>query len=190
MPSDPGEVTRLILEMSAGNDDALRALFPLVYEELRRIARRRRPAGPGATVTTTELVHEAYLRLFDQTHLDFNDRRHFFAVAAMAMRQIVVDRARRRAALKRGGGAVRVELDEARLAAPDPIEEILSLDEALRRLEEMDPRLARVVELRYFGGLSVEETAEVIGMDPRTIKRDWRKARALLQAMLGGGGDA
>lgn len=186
MPSDPGEVTRLILAMRAGRDGALRELFPLVYDELRRIARHRRPAGPGATVSTTELVHEAYLRLFDQTHLDFNDRRHFFAVAAMAMRQIVVDRARRRSALKRGGGAVRVDLDDAPLASHDAVEDILSLDEALRRLEEMDPRLARVVELRFFGGLSVEETAEVIGLDPRTVKRDWRKARALLQAMLGG----
>jgi RNA polymerase sigma factor (TIGR02999 family) len=187
MPPNSGDVTRLLLEIRDGRGDALQELFPLVYEELRRIAHHRRPSGPGATVSTTELVHEVYLRLFDQTRLEFNDRPHFFAVAAMAMRQIVVDRARRRAALKRGGGAARVDLDAAGLSVHDGVEDILSLDEALRRLEGVDPRLARVVELRFFGGLSVEETAEVVGKDPRTVKRDWRKARALLFTMLSDG---
>ena len=157
--------------------------MPAVYDELRSLARRRL-ALSGRALDTTELVHEAYLKLFDHTRVSLVDRRHFFAVAATAMRQILVDRARAWSRLKRGNGAVRVDLDAADLATEDRVEEIVSLDTALRRLSGVDARLARVVELRFFGGLSVEETAEVLEVDPRTVKRDWRKARALLYGLL------
>ncbi len=179
-----GEITRLLVALREGRSEALEELLPLIYGELRVIARRR--LGGGATLSATELVHEAYLRLFEQTGLALNDRRHFFAVAALAMRQILVDRARRRGALKRGGGLRRLDLDAAEIPAEDQAELVLSLDEALRRLKEVDERLTRVVELRFFGGLSVEETAEVLDVDPRTVKRDWRKARALLYQSLAG----
>jgi RNA polymerase sigma factor (TIGR02999 family) len=180
-----GDVTRLLIELREGRREAADALLPLVYEPLRELARRR-VAGPGQTLSATALVHEAYLKLFDQTRLQLNDRRHFFAVAALAMRQIVVDHARRHGALKRGGGFRRLDLEAADLPVEDRASEILSLDQALRRLNEVDGRLARVVELRFFGGLSVEETAEVLEVDPRTVKRDWRKARALLYRSLVG----
>ena len=181
------EITARLIELREGRREALDQLLPLVYAELRAIARGRRgAAGRPETLGTTALVHEAYLRLAAQTRLTVNDRRHFFAVAATAMRQILVDHARRRRALKRGGGAAAVPLDEGAVGTPDRVAEILSLDEGLRRLAELDARLARVVELRFFGGLSVEETAEVVGVDARTVKRDWRKARALLYTMLEG----
>ncbi len=181
------DITQLLVSLRQGNREALNDLFPLVYEQLRALARHRLPlGGPDQTLSTTALVHEAYLKLFDQTRLTFNDRKHFFSVAALAMRQIVVDHARRRQAQKRGGGRKPMNLDAAELPVDDRAEEILSLDEALRRLSGLDERLGRVVELRFFGGLSVEETAEVLDMDPRTVKRDWRKARALLYRDLSG----
>jgi len=173
------DITQLLLDVRDGRQGARDLLLPRVYDELRLIARQRL-AGAAATMSTTDLVHEAYLKLFDQTRLAVNDRRHFFAVASMAMRQVVVDHARRRATLRRGGGFRRLDLDAAELPITERAAEILSLHEALERLSHIEERLARVVELRFFGGLSVEETAEVIGMDPRTVKRDWRKARALL----------
>jgi RNA polymerase sigma factor (TIGR02999 family) len=176
----PGDITNLLIDVRDGKRQAVDALLPLVYEHLRAVAHRRLLAGRGAGLETTDLVHEAYLKLFDQTRLSVNDRSHFYAVAAMAMRQILVDQARRRTAHKRGGGAPHVELEAARVSVESRAEEILSLDEALRRLTTVDERLGRVVELRFFGGLSVEEVAEVLEVDPRTVKRDWRKARALL----------
>jgi RNA polymerase sigma factor (TIGR02999 family) len=182
-----GEITRLLGELRAGRREALDDLLPLVYAELRDLARRRLGCAPGvATLSATEIVHETYLRLADRPGLALEDRRHFFAVAAIAMRQILVDRARRRRARKRGGGQRPLDLDQVQAGAEDPVELVLSLDQALRRLAEVDERLARVVELRFFGGLSVEEAAEVLEVDPRTVKRDWRKARALLLDSLGG----
>lgn len=159
----------------------------LVYDELRRIASHRRPHGaPDSMLDTTALVHEAYLKLFDRTALAFEDRQHFFAVAAMAMRQIVVDAARQHGSLKRGGGLQRVDLESHVVGVHDRAEEILAIDQALAQLAELDPRLARVVELRFFAGLSEEEIAEALGRDVRTVRRDWRKARALLHGLLGG----
>jgi RNA polymerase sigma factor (TIGR02999 family) len=142
------------------------------------------PSGRDAILNTTALVHEAFLRLPGQSGLSLQDRRHFFSVAAIAMRQIVIDHARRRTALKRGGGVRHVDLEDTELAVDDRAEELLALDGALSRLSQLDERLGRVVELRVFGGLSVEETAEVLDVDPRTVKRDWRKARAILYAAL------
>jgi RNA polymerase sigma factor (TIGR02999 family) len=175
------EITRLLAELRAGEEDALDRLFPLVYDELRaRAARERRRQSPGETLSTTALVHEVYLKFADAASLAVEDRHHFFAVAARAMRQIVVDHARRRLAQKRGAGAHFVTLDPADPSeAVDPAD-LLALDRALSELSELDERLARTVELRFFGGLSVEETAEMMAVSPRTVKRDWRKARAFL----------
>jgi len=183
---ESGEITRLLVSIREGDPGALNALLPLVYAELRAMAHR--VGGPGradTTLNTTALVHEAYLKLHDQASLTLQDRKHFFSVAAMAIRQIVIDQARKRSARKRGGNLRRVDLDAAELSAEDGAEEILALDEALSRLSELDARMARVVELRFYGGLSVEEAAEVLDVDPRTVKRDWRKARAILYAALG-----
>lgn len=178
-------ITSLLVELRNGRREALGELLPLVYDELHAMARTKLYAGTSArTLSPTVLVHEAYLRLFDQSRLDFNDRRHFFSVVAIAMRQIVVDYARRRLAHKRGGNRTRVAIDDVPLAAEDRLEEILALDQALARLFLLDERLARVVELRFFAGLSVEETADVMDVAPRTVKRDWRKARALLYDSL------
>lgn len=187
VPDD--DITARLLALRDEGRPGLDALIPYVYAPLRAIARRRlRERGPGATLDTTGLVHETYLRLADQSRLSIHDRRHFYAVAAMAMRQILVDHARRRLALKRGGGAPPVALDDADAAVDTSPEDIVSLDQALRRLIDVDERLARVVELRFFAGLTVEETADVLGIDARTVKRDWRKARALLFETLRGPG--
>jgi RNA polymerase sigma factor (TIGR02999 family) len=181
------DVTQLLLSLREGRREALSQLFPLVYDELRRIAGRAVGSrGADQTLGATAVVHEAYLKLFDQTRLTVNDRKHFFALAATAMRQIVVDHARRRSARKRGGDLRRVDLDAESLSREAPAEDILSLDQALQRLAVLDERLERVVVLRFFGGLSVEETAEVLEVNPRTVKRDWRKARALLYQELSG----
>ena len=180
----PDDITRLLVSLRDGQRDAWNELFPMVYEELRAIARRRIPAGGERTLSTTALVHEAYLKLFDHTHLTVNDRKHFYALAARAMRQILIDHARRRSTAKRGGGQVRIDLEDATIGVEDRAAELLALDQALKRLATLDERMAQVVELRFFGGLSVEETAEVLGVDPRTIKRDWRRARAVLHQEL------
>jgi len=179
------DITQLLIAAREGRDGALDRLLPSVYEHLRAIARHRMASQtPGGTLSTTALVHEVYLKLFDRNRLEFQDRRHFFAVAARAMRQIVVDHARRRRAQKRGGGVKPLPIDDLGFVADERIDDWLSLDEALSRLKELDGRLASVVELRFFGGLSVEEVADVLEVDPRTIKRDWRKARALLYRTL------
>jgi RNA polymerase sigma factor (TIGR02999 family) len=189
MPRD--DITLILRTLREGRSEAIGDLLPLVYAELRQIARRHLASGGrDATLDTSALVHDAYLKLFDRSQLDWQDRRHFFSVAAIAMRQIIVDRARRRSALKRGGGMARVDLDAANLAVDEQAEEILALNEALARLGRIDERLGRIVELRFFGGLSVEEVAEVMEMSERTVKRDWRKARALLYQSLAAPGGA
>lgn len=159
-----------------------------LYDELRRLARRQRSReGAQATLHTTELVHEAYLRMADDPAVSARGRAYFFAAAAQAMRRVLVDAARRRNAVKRGGDMVRVTLGEDSLAVDAYAEELLDLDRALSALHEEHPRLARVVELRFFGGLSVEETAEALDVSPRTVKGDWALARAWLHETLAGG---
>lgn len=185
---DQGEITQLLAAYSGGEPSAFDRLLPLVYEELRvaahRQLRRRRPGGQ--TLDTTALVHDAYLKLIDHQRAGWRDRNHFMAVATLAMRQILVDHARRRAAGKRGGNEQVVTLEEGRMrdAAGSRAVEILALDQALHKLAGLDERLAKLVELRFFGGLSVEETAEVLDVSERTVKRDWRKARAFLYRLL------
>ncbi len=158
-----------------------------MYDELRAIAHRQLNAqARGGTLSTTALVHEAYLKLADQSHGDWRDRAHFMAVASIAMRHVLVDRAKARSTLKRGGERHRITLDDAHIAVDDQAEALLQLDEAMNRLAELEPRLARVVECRFFGGLTEEETAETLGVTVRTIQRDWVKARMLLQHALDG----
>ena len=160
-------------------------LFSLVYEELRGMAHQRlRRRRPGQTLDTTALVHEAYLKLVDQTRAHWNDRSHFLAVASIAMRHILVDYARRRTAQKRGGEEQHVVLEEGELGVAARAEEILAIDQAMTSLAALNERLSKLVELRFFGGLSVTETAQVLGLSERTVKRDWRKARAFLYRAL------
>ena len=184
------DITALLAEWRGGDRDAIRRLMPLVYEELRAIARGRGiHARPDDTLQTTAVVHEAFLKLADRSRLQVQDRHHFFAIAGKAMRQLAVDYARRQAAGKRGGGAAPGTIEDLELiATPERAADVIALDEALDRLARLDEWLSRIVELRYFGGLSVEETAQVLGCSDRTIKRDWRKARALLHADLTAGG--
>ena len=183
----PGEITERLLALEAGDRDALNRLVPLVYGRLRAMAHARLAGqGPGASLNTTALVHEAYLRLVDQSRAEWKDRNHFFAVAATAMRQIVVDHARARAAEKRGGDAVTVLLDDSVPGGMASAEQVLAVDEALGQLAALSQRMVRMVELRFFVGLSIEETAEVLETDPRTVNRDWRAARALLYRDLSG----
>lgn len=178
------EVTRLLAEVREGHADAQERLYDLVYEDLRRIARAHLRGRATGTLGTTAMVNEAYLRLAGAEAASWNDRVHFLSVASRAMRQILVDHARRKMAAKRGGGQAALQLDEERVGAESRVLEIIALDEALDRLKQMDERLARVVELRFFGGLSVEETAAVLKVTDRTVKRDWRKARSVLHAWL------
>jgi RNA polymerase sigma factor (TIGR02999 family) len=178
-------VTNLLIELKNGNRDAESRLMPLVYGELRRLAGHyMRGEGPGHTLQATALVHEAYLRLVGYDNVDWQNRAHFFGVAANLMRRILVDHARAKQAKKRGGGDQKVSLDQAVLVRPEAPEQFLALDEALERLAKRDPRQARIVELRYFGGLSEEETAEVLEISVRTVKRDWSVARAWLYQQL------
>jgi len=187
MDTSPGEVTRLLADASQGNREALSALMPLIYEELRAIAARHlRAERPNHTLQTTGLVHEAYLRLIDQNQT-WQNRAHFFAIAAMAMRRILVDYARASRAEKRGGQKTVLPLEEALVVAADESwPDLIELDWALSRLAKIDERMARLVELRFFGGLTVEETAAVLGISPRTIKREWRTARAWLRREITG----
>ena len=175
------EVTALLARWSHGDDAALAELTPLVYDELRRIAHRHMGGQrPDHTLQTTALVNEAYLRLADQTNPRWQDRAHFFAVAARAMRQIVVDYARSYQTQKRGGGALKVELDEAAIVSPARSKEIVDLHEALERLATLDSRKAQVVELKYFGGLNHDEIAEVLKTSTMTVRRDWMFAKTWL----------
>ena len=178
------DITQLLIDLRGGQASMDR-LLPIVYEELRRIARRQLGAErPDHTLSTTALVHEAYLRMADQTRLGWQDRAHFFAASAQAMRRILVDYARRHRAEKRGGGRAQVTLDDAMAAAGERADQLVALDEALTRLAAMDPRLARVVECRFFAGLTEEETAEALGVTARTVRRDWVKAKGWLLAEL------
>jgi RNA polymerase sigma-70 factor, ECF subfamily len=178
-------VTDLLTRWSNGDDAALAELTPLVYEELRRLAHRQMGAErTDHTLQTTALVNEAYLRLADQTNPRWQNRAHFFAVAARAMRRILVSYARSQRAEKRGGGALKMELDEAALVSPEESKEIIDLHEALERLATLDSRKAQVVELKYFGGLNYDEMAEVLKISSITVRRDWRFARAWLYTQL------
>jgi RNA polymerase sigma-70 factor, ECF subfamily len=180
-------ITDLLLQVRHGSPEALDRLFPLVYEALRRIARRQlHGERPGHSLDTTGLVHETYLRLVDHDRLQWQDRGHFFALASRAMRQILVDYARRYRALRRGGGACHQELHEEDATTDERGETLLALDEALERLAAINPRLSQVVECRYFGGLTEEETAQALGVTTRTVQRDWAKARGWLYLELRG----
>jgi RNA polymerase sigma factor (TIGR02999 family) len=177
----PQRVTELLAHWSHGDDAALAELTPLVYEELRRLAHHHMGGErPGHTLQTTALVNEAYLRLADQTNPRWQDRAHFFAVAARAMRQILVNYAKSYRAQKRGGGAIKVELDEAAIISPEQSRAIVELHEALERLDTLDSRKARVVELKYFAGLNHDEIAEVMKISTVTVRRDWVFAKAWL----------
>jgi len=176
-----GNITQLLLQWRRGDESALDELMPLVYDELRRLARRcMRHEGAGHILQTTALVNEAYLRLVNSSRVQWQDRVHFFSIAAQLMRRVMVDEARKRRNQKRGGEFTRVELDET-LVSNEPREfDLLALDEALQRLAEFAPRKEQVVELRFFGGLSIEETASVLGVSTDIVKREWRTAKLWL----------
>ena len=188
MESSPGEVTLLLAELTQGNRDAEAELIPLVYKELRRIAGYyMRDERVSHTLQPTALVNEAFLRLVDQTRIDWRNRAHFFGVAAQLMRRVLVDHARERAAAKRGGQRARIDLDHVEIGlTPEGSEQLLAVEEALTRLRAFDPQQERIVELRFYGGLTVEETAEALRVSPRTVKREWAMAKAWLQAELAG----
>lgn len=179
--ASPHDVTRLLISWSDGDESALAQLMPLVYEELRRLAKHyMKGERAGHTLQTTALVNEAYLRLVDWKSVRWQNRAHFFAVSAQMMRHILVDFARRRAPPKRDGGALRVTLGEAAQLDQTRDADLLALDHALTALQQIDERKSRIVELRFFGGLSVEETAEVLSLSPATVGREWGKAKAWL----------
>ena len=188
MPVTQQNVTQLLIGWSEGNKEALDELLPLVYDELRKqAARYLRKESPGHTLQTTALIHEAYLRLIDQKNVRWQNRAHFFGIAAQLMRRILVDHARMKKRAKRGGSNIKVSLSEAALKTPAQDLDIVALDEALKRLEQVDEQQSRVVELRFFSGLSVEETAEVLSISPATVKRDWSMAKAWLHREITGG---
>ena len=179
------EVSQLLVEWGRGDQAALGRLMPLVYDELRRLASRHlRRERPDHTLQTTALVHEAYLALVGQQHAHWQNRAQFFAIAAQLMRRILVDYARSHQAAKRGGDYIKLSLDDAAAMSDEKSAGLLALDEALDRLAKLDPQQSRVVELRVFGGLSVEETAAALGISPRTVKREWSMARAWLHQQL------
>jgi RNA polymerase sigma-70 factor, ECF subfamily len=181
------EVTQLLLAWSEGDQSALDRLMPLVYDELRRLAQSyMRRERTNHTLQTTALIHEAYLRLFDAEQVQLENRTHFFAVAARLMRQILVDFARAHGYQKRGGGARQISLDEALLIGQPRDEDLIALDEALSELARLDERKSRVVELRFFGGLTEAETAAVLEVAPETVRRDWRLAKSWLRLRLSG----
>ncbi len=180
---DRGEITLLLCAARKGDADASARLAVLVYDELRKIARHHQPAG-GETLSTTALVHETYLRVFGDHGASFPDRNHFYAYAAQAMRRLMTDHARCRASGKRGGGVWHVELDETIEMTVAPPEQVIALDEVLTRLHDLDARLARMVELRVFAGLDTDELSAALEVSTRTVKRDWRRARAILGAWL------
>jgi RNA polymerase sigma factor (TIGR02999 family) len=180
-PPAPDDVTQLLLDLRSGDKEAMDKLLPLVYGELRRLAasylRRERP---DHTLQPTALVHEAYLRLVDQSRVEWQNRAHFFGIAAQIMRRLLVDHARQHRAAKRSGGAAKLSLDEALGVIDERSTDLVALDEALEALAELDPQKSRIVELRFFGGLSIEETAEVLGISTPTVTRQWRMAKAWL----------
>jgi RNA polymerase sigma factor (TIGR02999 family) len=187
-PAPAPDITGLIRAWRAGDNSALEELIPIVYQELRQTARHyMRLERPEHTLQPTALIHEAFLRLAGLNRIELRDRTHFFALAARMMRRVLVDYARSRGYHKRGAGAAPLALDEARLASPDRDPQILELDEALDRLARQDPRKAQAVELRFFGGFSVEETAEALGVSPQTVLRDWAFVKAWLMREMGRG---
>ncbi|HXG67064.1 MAG TPA: sigma-70 family RNA polymerase sigma factor [Blastocatellia bacterium] len=184
----PKEVTPLLIDWGKGDQAALEKLMPLVYEELRRLAARyMRRESPGHTLQTSALVNEAYLRLIEQKSVHWQNRAHFFGIAAQLMRRILVDHARSHHYAKRGGGAQKVSLDEAAMVSKERAAELVALDEALTELAAMDERKGRIVEMKFFGGLTTEEVAEVLKVTPRTIEREWRKAKAWLHFTISKG---
>jgi RNA polymerase sigma-70 factor (ECF subfamily) len=181
MGSSPGEITRLLNEVRNGDRAAEAKLLPLVYQDLRRrAANYMRKERINHTLQATALVHEAYIRLIDQRKIPWKDRSHFFAIAAIAMRNVLIDYARKESAKMRGGPSRTISLDEGLLISPQKSSELLALDDALNRLGKVDPRQSRIVELRYFGGLSVEETATTVGLSKRQVEREWAMAKVWL----------
>lgn len=182
-----GDVTRLLQAMGRGEPQALEKLLPIVYTDLHLLAKRQlRRNQRGNTLNTTDLVHEVYLKLVDQSQVEVADRGHFFALSARAMRQIIIDYARRRASAKRGGGQVFTSFDEHNIAIDEQADWLLDLDRALAGLAELDPELARVVECRFFAGLTTEETAAALGVSTSTVERNWRRARGWLRQEMEG----
>jgi len=183
----PAEVTLLLAELTKGNEQAASRIVPLVYEELRRLATHymRRERGDH-TLQATALVHEAYIKLVEQRSVNWQSRAHFFAIAAQIMRRLLIDHARGHLRDKRGAGERPIPLDENLAFAPEQSLELIKIDEALDRLSKLDPRQTKIVELRFFGGLTVEETAEVLAISPKTVKRDWSVAKAWLHGELKG----
>jgi RNA polymerase sigma factor (TIGR02999 family) len=179
-----GDVTVLLMAWREGGPEALEALAPVVYDELRRIARRHMANEKANTLQPTALVNEAFLRLINTKQVAWQDRAHFFAVAAKLMRHILIDRARARKMQKRGGGAARVTISEGMLVAENHAVDVIALDEALTALAEMDPRKAQVVEMRFFGGLGVDQVAFILGVSNDTVERDWKLARSWLRKQL------
>ena len=185
MEFSESDVTTLLRQFTQGDKEAAEKLIPLVYDELKRLARRyMRREAPDHTLQTTALVHEAYLKLVCQRSVSWQNRSHFFGIAAQLMRRILIDHARRQLREKRGGREVFLPLNADLAFSPEHSEELVRLDEALERLSVLDPRQGKVVELRFFGGLSVEETSEFLGVSPKTVKRDWVVAKAWLHAEL------
>jgi len=183
----PENVTQLLIDWGKGDKEALDKLVPLVYEELRRqAARYLRHERVGHTLQTTALIHEAYVRLVDQRNVHWQNRAHFFGIAAQMMRRILVDHARSKKRAKRGGSDIRISFTEASLKTPDRDLDIVALDEALERLAQIDEQQSRIVELRFFSGLTVEETAEVLSISTATVKRDWSMAKAWLHREISG----
>ena len=192
MPSSPPpqEVTQLLVRWREGDPAALDELMPLVYAELHRLASRHmRGERPGHTLQTSALVNEVYLKLAGHGELEWQNRAHFFAVAAQAMRRILVDHARRAGNQKRGGGARKVALEDALFVSDERADEVVALDDALKRLAEIAPRKSQLVELRFFGGLSIEEAAEVLQVSPGTVMRDWTFTKAWLRREIAGDGE-
>jgi len=187
MEAAPEEITRLLINWRNGDKAALDQLTPLVYEELRRLARGfMRRERHDHTLQTSALINEAYLRLVDQDETNWQNRAHFFAVAAQIMRHILVDHARSHGYEKRGAGAQKVGLDEVMVISEDRARELVELDEALTSLATVDPRKSRIIELRFFGGLNIDETAEVMELSPTTVQREWRAAKAWLRRFIKG----
>ncbi len=185
MDQNPSEVTQLLIDLSAGRPEALDRLLPAVYAELKVLAASQlRKERPDHSLSPTGLVHEAFLKLVDQRSVTWAGRSHFFGIAAQAMRRILVDHARRRVAHKRGRQHQITMSTDPQMPAPAPTDDIVAVDEALERLATVDPRQAQLIELRYFAGFSIEETADVLGVSPATVKRDWALARAWLQHEL------
>jgi RNA polymerase sigma factor (TIGR02999 family) len=187
MTPSPRDVSQLLIEWTKGSLAARDELLPLVYEELRRLAHRHmRRERHGHTLQTSALVHEAFIRLVDQKNVEWESRSHFFAIASEMMRRILVDYARRRGNLKRGGDTQQVPLENTLIVSEERSAEVIALDEALRELSSFDPRKGQIVELRFFGGLSIEETADVLGISPGTVMRDWTLAKAWLRKQITG----